>query len=423
MKKKTKKFLLSIVITAIVITVAFAFSGCNAEESETVITEEDVAYHNLKEEPSETAEPTCTEKGFKIYDCNGKYSRDYGNPLGHQFSSYNVTKEATCSETGTETSECVRCGEQQDRPIPKTEHNYQVTSTQNATCSADGRTEYTCTVCNDIKTEIIPKVNHSYTKTVKSKATCTANGTAELKCSVCGATSSETIKATGHNYTKVSGSGATCTAAGNSVMKCSNCGDQKTETQKALGHKWTAATCTAAKKCSRCGITEENALGHTTTSGKCGRCNQTITDTRKQLVIEAENKHHEDMLTTINLRTDTKFLDSKIERIKKDNGVYIINSVSYYSQQESRLIQQRSNLESRIAYLRLDTSGANQVEILNLQKESISISEEINKIIELKVAAELIEEKEMLLKERESSILNENSRHKSALESIEKGNY
>ena len=279
MKKKTKKFLLSIVMTAIVITVAFAFSGCNAEESETVITEEDVAYHNLKEEPSETAEPTCTEKGFKIYecnDCNGKYSRDYGNPLGHQFSSYNVTKEATCSETGTETSECVRCGEQQDRPIPKTEHNYQVTSTQNATCSADGRTEYTCTVCNDIKTEIIPKVNHSYTKTVKSKATCTANGTAELKCSVCGATSSETIKATGHNYTKVSGSGATCTAAGNSVMKCSNCGDQKTETQKALGHKWTAATCTAAKKCSRCGITEGNALGHTTTSGKCGRCGQEI---------------------------------------------------------------------------------------------------------------------------------------------------
>lgn len=59
-------------------------------------------------------------------------------------------------------------------------------------------------------------------------------------------------------------------------MKCSNCGDQKTETQKALGHNWMAATCTAAKKCSPCGITEGNALGHTTTSGKCGRCGQEI---------------------------------------------------------------------------------------------------------------------------------------------------
>lgn len=59
-----------------------------------------------------------------------------------------------------------------------------------------------------------------------------------------------------------------------------------------------AATCTAAKKCSPCGITEGNALGHTTTSGKCGRCGQEISKASqctlklKQTLPATVNYHH-----------------------------------------------------------------------------------------------------------------------------------
>lgn len=37
-------------------------------------------------------------------------------------------------------------------------------------------------------------------------------------------------------------------------------------------HKYSVATCTAASKCTLCGILKSNALGHKYTSGKCSRC-------------------------------------------------------------------------------------------------------------------------------------------------------
>ena len=38
-------------------------------------------------------------------------------------------------------------------------------------------------------------------------------------------------------------------------------------------HSWETATCTSPKNCSLCGETEGSALGHTTTTGVCDRCN------------------------------------------------------------------------------------------------------------------------------------------------------
>lgn len=37
-------------------------------------------------------------------------------------------------------------------------------------------------------------------------------------------------------------------------------------------HKYSAATCTTASKCSLCGVTKGNALGHSYSAGKCTRC-------------------------------------------------------------------------------------------------------------------------------------------------------
>ena len=39
-------------------------------------------------------------------------------------------------------------------------------------------------------------------------------------------------------------------------------------------HVWSPANCTEPKSCSKCGITQGEALGHTTESGACSRCGE-----------------------------------------------------------------------------------------------------------------------------------------------------
>lgn len=53
--------------------------------------------------------------------------------------------------------------------------------------------------------------------------------------------------------------------------------DTKTESTVATDceHDYTAATCTAAKRCTKCGVAEGEALGHTFKDGKCTVCGAT----------------------------------------------------------------------------------------------------------------------------------------------------
>lgn len=74
-------------------------------------------------------EPTCTKEGS--YDevvyclhhdiCGKEFSRETKTikALGHDFSDWEVTKEATVDEEGEETRTCNRCGEKEIRAIPK----------------------------------------------------------------------------------------------------------------------------------------------------------------------------------------------------------------------------------------------------------------------------------------------------------------
>lgn len=56
---------------------------------------------------------------------------------------------------------------------------------------------------------------------------------------------------------------ATCTEAGVQEAECVKCGEKKTSSIEALGHEWTSATCTSPRVCSRCELTDGEALGHT----------------------------------------------------------------------------------------------------------------------------------------------------------------
>lgn len=91
------------------------------------------------------------------------------------------------------------------------EHNYTVTATQDATCTEKGSNTLVCSKCGDEKTEDIAAKGHNYGEfDEKSAASCTATGTKVATCSVCGDEKEEVIPALGHNY--VDGVCGTCGA-------------------------------------------------------------------------------------------------------------------------------------------------------------------------------------------------------------------
>ena len=170
--------------------------------------------------------PTCTAKGYTLHTCKCGYSYkdNYKAALGHDWSKWTTTKNATCTEAGSKTRKCSRCGKTQTGTIAKLGHKYTVTT-------------------------VAP--------------TCTAKGYKLHKCSRCGKSYKDTYTAAlGHKYT-VTTVAPTCTAKGYKLHKCSRCGKSYKDTYKAaLGHKWSAwetvsfnlknNTSLQTRKCSRC---------------------------------------------------------------------------------------------------------------------------------------------------------------------------
>lgn len=113
--------------------------------------------------------------------------------------------------------------------------------TKNATCTATGTALFTCTVCADTKTEEIAMLPHTEVTDAKVEPTCTEEGKTEgSHCSVCNTVikAQEVISATGH--TENSGEitkPPTCTETGMMTYKCTKCSEiVRTESISASGH-------------------------------------------------------------------------------------------------------------------------------------------------------------------------------------------
>ena len=155
----------------------------------------------------------------------------------HQWSEWQASKVATCTQDGINIRVCDDCGESQSIPVSATGHTWSAWSTaKEASCTQDGLKERTCS-CGERETQTISASGHTFsTWNTTQEATCTVNGSKERTCF---------------------------------------CGEKETDTIDA-SHAWKDATCTEAKKCSKCGLTYGSALGHTCSIGTCTRCNTTI---------------------------------------------------------------------------------------------------------------------------------------------------
>lgn len=95
----------------------------------------------------------------------------------------------------------------------------------------------------------------------------------------CDRTPSSVERSCEHHYSEAVLRKATCTEEGMLAYRCSFCGDSYTQSL-AAGHTWVEADCARPKACTVCGLTEGEALGHTTEAGMCDRCHFEIFDTR-----------------------------------------------------------------------------------------------------------------------------------------------
>lgn len=205
--------------------------------------------HRWVEDTSKTVPATCTSEGSKTYYCIADY-KDYDQEL-HKCHS---TKTATLAKTAHHwvNGVCTECGATH-------EHDWQeqTSLSKSPTCTEKGSKTYKCSKCGETKVEEIPATGHTW------KIHQIAQNKSECKCSVCGATKAHDLKV-------VSKDPATCTKKGIIHYVCKDCGKKVRDNDPdapALGHDWKNQDGT----CSRCNAQHTHDWGEwkTTTPADC----------------------------------------------------------------------------------------------------------------------------------------------------------
>lgn len=172
-------------------------------------------------------QPTCTEDGERIHTCTVCQNRrtEVITALGHDMKKYR-TEPSTCVTHGYTVYRCSRCDHEEIRDEkPLASHSYTVEITKQATCKDTGIMTFTCSVCNDTFTETIPLGAHSYELSEIILPTCTEDGCSVYLCSVCGDREERDVTpAKGHTIIHVAEQPASCENDGKaSCWKCSDC--------------------------------------------------------------------------------------------------------------------------------------------------------------------------------------------------------
>ena len=200
----------------------------------------------------------------------GKYLSDTmpQSLCSHEWGSWTVENEATCTKEGYKYRFCNICGLRDEKITKKLDHTYgKWTVTKEATCTKEGQRERTCSVCGYVQKQKIEKEAHTYGKwTVTKEATCTATGERYRKCKECGYKQTETIEKEPHTFGKWTIlREATCTREGRRIHTCKVCGSEVEQAIEKLPHElqWKIiveatdhSAGTRAKVCKNCSYQE-----------------------------------------------------------------------------------------------------------------------------------------------------------------------
>ena len=196
-----------------------------------------------------------------VTDASGKYTSSLKSntvTANHAFGEWEVTKEATCTEAGSQVHTCEKCSYQKTETIPAKGHSYSTdwtsdasghwhacgvcgtkgdyaghvltewTTTKEPTCTEPGEEKRSCPTCGYEETKEIAALNHEVGDEWNSDATHHWKD-----CIHCG----ESVIDDDHNYgdwmvTKQ----PTCTEDGEQKHSCQTCGWEETEVIPATSH-------------------------------------------------------------------------------------------------------------------------------------------------------------------------------------------
>ena len=235
---------------------------------------------------------TCTEAGYTgdtyCLSCNQLVlAGNETSALGHSFTDYKENGDATCTEDGTKTATCERCGETKTIVSEGTKkgHTIVIDPAIEPSCTVIGKTEGKhCSACGEVleAQKGIAALGHDYESKVTKEPTVTETGIRTYTCKRCDHSYTEEIaklpeETHKHEYTETITKEPTCTVEGVTTFICS-CGDQYTEAIKALGHNYEVVIIKPAT------VTESGIQRKT-----CKRCEDTYTEEIPKL--EEEHKH------------------------------------------------------------------------------------------------------------------------------------
>lgn len=150
----------------------------------------------------------------------------------HQWTAWEVYREATCTAEGLSTRHCKLCGKGDVKVLEKLPHDFsRWIVVREATCAEEGEQIHWCKMCGFEERESIEKLPHEFGDwMVVREATCTLEGVRMHWCRNCGYEEESFIKKVPHEYGgwKVVIE-ATDHSAGTRAKTCRNCGQSEQE--------------------------------------------------------------------------------------------------------------------------------------------------------------------------------------------------
>lgn len=221
-------------------TIYYTCNICESTKSETISP----AGH--KYEKTTVNPATCEKTGLDKYICSACKNTDPSNggdsgvvtiALGHDWTEWEITTEATCDSDGLRRHLCKRDGceyktKYQSEVINKSGHKWSdEIYTENSTCKNQGKTYKKCLNKNcsaTLTVETLPLAPHTLNDwTTITEPTCVKKGLKAQVCSVCKENQNVTeLDAIGHKYEDSAYTeylDATCTEPAKERAKCSRC--------------------------------------------------------------------------------------------------------------------------------------------------------------------------------------------------------
>lgn len=197
--------------------------------------------------------------------CGKVLQTDELNDHSHEWTSWIIVKEATCTTEGKLSRSC-ECGIVENKTLDMLEHTYGEWKTiTESTCTEKGIKERICE-CGAKQEKSISTLSHEYGEwIVIAKPTCTQKGTKYRTCK-CGEKQEKDIETIDHLYGNwVIVTQPACETDGLKQRTCT-CGETQTETVSMLGHRFGHWKTTKAPTCTEEGILERSC--------PCGKVDQ-----------------------------------------------------------------------------------------------------------------------------------------------------